>query len=230
MKTYKLGNKVDCIIRSFSSGKIGDMQFQYGNQPYTILKDVNASLNFQKDNTNSSARYNVLSFNAENLKEVVLYDVEINDKILKLIFPKEEEKLASVFINCFPSEDGYIYLNFPTEEVYQVFIYDVNGNLEKAFGTLSDRKIKVNLNEDYLVFYSYPTNNNYNFKRDENLYLTLDMIVTGNTDDSLSKSYIHINKCAVQIDKNLSFNNTSNNVDLRFIVLEDGENYISLEE
>lgn len=230
MKTYKLGNKVDCIIRSFSSGKIGDMQFQYGNQPYTILKDVNASLNFQKDNINNSARYNVLSFNAENLKEVVLYDVEINDKILKLIFPKEEEKLASVFVNCFPSEDGYIYLNFPTEEVYQVFIYDVNGNLEKAFGTLSDRKIKVNLDEDYLVFYSYPTNNNYNFKRDENLYLTLDMIVTGNTDDSLSKSYIHINKCAVQIDKNLSFNNTSNNVDLRFIVLEDGENYISLEE
>ena len=33
MNTYKLGNKVTCIIRAYSSGKIGDMVMDYNNQP-----------------------------------------------------------------------------------------------------------------------------------------------------------------------------------------------------
>ena len=40
MKTYKIGNKVKCIIRSYSSGYIGETRMEYDNQPYTVLQDI----------------------------------------------------------------------------------------------------------------------------------------------------------------------------------------------
>ena len=128
MKTYKLGNKTKCIIRSFSAGRIGEQEMQYDNQPYTVLKDVEASLTFIDKNISSKSTFVDLSYNIDSLQEINISNVELNDKILNLIFSKNEDKLCSTMINCV-AENNKIYITSPTDEIYQVFIYDVDGNL-----------------------------------------------------------------------------------------------------
>ena len=228
MKTYKLGNKIKCIIRSFASGKIGSQEMQYGNQPYTVLKDVEASLTFESENRNPKSVFTELSYNIDVLQTIKISNVELNDKILNLIFSKNEDKLCSTMENCI-AEDNKIYISAPTTEIYQVFVYNVDGELEKAFGQLDNMIVDVARNEDYLVFYSYEGNQSFKLERKENLYLTLDLIVSGNTDDETTTSYIHINKCGLQVDKNMYFNSTLNAVDLTFTVINDGESYITLD-
>ena len=228
MKTYKLGNKTKCIIRSFSAGKIGEQEMKYDNQPYTVLKDVEASLTFVDKNISSKTTFVDLSYNIDNLQEINISNVELNDKILNLIFSKNEDKLCSTMINCV-AENNKIYITSPTEEIYQVFIYDVDGNLEKAYGVLNNMEVEVQRNEDYLVFFTYVGEKSFKINRSESLYLTLDLILEGNADDEINTSFIHINKCALKVNKNMYFNRSLNAVDLKFIVIDDNESYITLE-
>ena len=228
MKTYKLGNKTKCIIRSFSAGRIGEQEMQYDNQPYTVLKDVEASLTFVDKNISSKSTFVDLSYNIDSLQEINISNVELNDKILNLIFSKNEDKLCSTMINCV-AENNKIYITSPTDEIYQVFIYDVDGNLEKAYGVLNNMEVEVNRNEDYLVFFTYVGEKSFKINRSESLYLTLDLILEGNADDEINTSFIHINKCALKVNKNMYFNRSLNAVDLKFIVIDDNESYITLE-
>ena len=228
MKTYKLGNKIKCIIRSFAAGKIGEQDMEYGNQPYTILKDVEASLTFKDHLVQGKNVFTELAYTEDNLQEITISNVEINDKILNLIFSKNEEKLCSTVENCM-AENKKIYISAPTDKIYQVFIYDVDGKLEKAFGSLNTFEIDVERNEDYIVFYSYEGSNSFKFNRQMSQYLTLDLILEGNADDELNTSFIHINKCALQINKNMYFNRSLNAVDLKFVVINDNNSYITLE-
>ena len=228
MKTYKLGNKTKCIIRSFSAGRIGEQEMQYDNQPYTVLKDVEASLTFIDKNISSKSTFVDLSYNIDSLQEINISNVELNDKILNLIFSKNEDKLCSTMINCV-AENNKIYITSPTDEIYQVFIYDVDGNLEKAYGVLNNMEVEVNRNEDYLVFFTYAGEKSFKINRSESLYLTLDLILEGNADDEINTSFIHINKCALKVNKNMYFNRSLNAVDLKFIVIDDNESYITLE-
>lgn len=228
MKTYKLGNKIKCIIRSFAAGKIGEQDMVYGNQPYTVLKDVEASLTFKDYSAQGKSIFTELAYTEDNLQEITISNVEINDKILNLIFSKNEEKLCSTVENCM-AENKKIYISAPTDQIYQVFIYDVDGKLEKAFGSLNTFEVDVERNEDYIVFYSYEGSNSFKFNRQMSQYLTLDLILEGNADDELNTSFIHINKCALQINKNMYFNRSLNAVDLKFIVINDNNSYITLE-
>ena len=228
MKTYKLGNKTKCIIRSFSAGRIGEQEMQYDNQPYTVLKNVEASLTFIDKNISSKSTFVDLSYNIDSLQEINISNVELNDKILNLIFSKNEDKLCSTMINCV-AENNKIYITSPTDEIYQVFIYDVDGNLEKAYGVLNNMEVEVNRNEDYLVFFTYAGEKSFKINRSESLYLTLDLILEGNADDEINTSFIHINKCALKVNKNMYFNRSLNAVDLKFIVIDDNESYITLE-
>ena len=228
MKTYKLGNKTKCIIRSFSAGKIGEQEMKYDNQPYTVLKDVEASLTFVDKNISSKSTFVDLSYNIDSLQEINISNVELNDKILNLIFSKNEDKLCSTMINCV-AENNKIYITSPTDEIYQVFIYDVDGNLEKAYGVLNNMEVEVQRNEDYLVFFTYVGEKSFKINRSESLYLTLDLILEGNADDEINTSFIHINKCALKVNKNMYFNRSLNAVDLKFIVIDDNESYITLE-
>ena len=228
MKTYKLGNKTKCIIRSFSAGRIGEQEIKYDNQPYTVLKDVEASLTFVDKNVSSKSTFVDLSYNIDSLQEINISNVELNDKILNLIFSKNEDKLCSTMINCV-AENNKIYITSPTDEIYQVFIYDVDGNLEKAYGVLNNMEVEVNRNEDYLVFFTYAGEKSFKINRSESLYLTLDLILEGNADDEINTSFIHINKCALKVNKNMYFNRSLNAVDLKFIVIDDNESYITLE-
>lgn len=228
MKTYKLGNKTKCIIRSFSAGRIGEQEIKYDNQPYTVLKDVEASLTFVDKNISSKSTFVDLSYNIDSLQEINISNVELNDKILNLIFSKNEDKLCSTMINCV-AENNKIYITSPTNEIYQVFIYDVDGNLEQAYGILNNMEVEVKRNEDYLVFFTYVGEKSFKINRSESLYLTLDLILEGNADDEINTSFIHINKCALKVNKNMYFNRSLNAVDLKFIVIDDNESYITLE-
>ena len=228
MKTYKLGNKIKCIIRSFASGKIGNEEMIYANQPYTVLKDVEASLSFTNKYSNARSLFTELAYSRDSLNEINISNVELNNKILNLIFSKNEDKLCSTMINC-TAEDNKIYITAPTNEIYQVFIYDVDGKLENAFGMLDNMEVEVLRNEDYLVFFSYCGEIGYNLNKQDSFYLTLDLILDGNADDELNTSFIHINKCVLQINKNLYFNRSLNTVDLKFIVIDDESSYITLE-
>lgn len=228
MKTYKLGNKTKCIIRSFSAGKIGEQEIKYDNQPYTVLKDVEASLTFVDKNISSKTTFVDLSYNIDSLQEINISNVELNDKILNLIFSKNEDKLCSTMINCV-AENNKIYITSPTDEIYQVFIYDIDGNLEKAYGVLNNMEVEVQRNEDYLVFFTYVGEKSFKINRSESLYLTLDLILEGNADDEINTSFIHINKCALKVNKNMYFNRSLNAVDLKFVVIDDNESYITLE-
>lgn len=228
MKTYKLGNKTKCIIRSFSAGRIGEQEIKYDNQPYTVLKDVEASLTFVDKNISSKSTFVDLSYNIDSLQEINISNVELNDKILNLIFSKNEDKLCSTMINCV-AENNKIYITSPTNEIYQVFIYDVDGNLEQAYGILNNMEVEVKRNEDYLVFFTYLGEKSFKINRSESLYLTLDLILEGNADDEINTSFIHINKCALKVNKNMYFNRSLNAVDLKFVVIDDNESYITLE-
>ena len=228
MKTYKLGNKIKCIIRSFSAGRIGEQEIKYDNQPYTVLKDVEASLTFVDKNISSKTTFVDLSYNIDSLQEINISNVELNDKILNLIFSKNEDKLCSTMINCV-AENNKIYITSPTDEIYQVFIYDVDGNLEQAYGVLNNMEVAVQRNEDYLVFFTYVGEKSFKINRSESLYLTLDLILEGNADDEINTSFIHINKCALKVNKNMYFNRSLNAVDLKFVVIDDNESYITLE-
>ena len=228
MKTYKLGNKTKCIIRSFSAGRIGEQEMKYDNQPYTVLKDVEASLTFVDKNISSTTTFVDLSYNIDSLQEINISNVELNDKILNLIFSKNEDKLCSTMINCV-AENNKIYITSPTDEIYQVFIYDIDGNLEKAYGVLNNMEVEVQRNEDYLVFFTYVGEKSFKINRSESLYLTLDLILEGNANDEINTSFIHINKCALKVNKNMYFNRSLNAVDLKFVVIDDNESYITLE-
>ena len=228
MKTYKIGNKTKCIIRSFSAGRIGEQEIKYDNQPYTVLKDVEASLTFVDKNISSKTTFVDLSYNIDSLQEINISNVELNDKILNLIFSKNEDKLCSTMINCV-AENNKIYITSPTDEIYQVFIYDVDGNLEQAYGVLNNMEVEVQRNEDYLVFFTYVGEKSFKINRSESLYLTLDLILEGNADDEINTSFIHINKCALKVNKNMYFNRSLNAIDLKFVVIDDNESYITLE-
>lgn len=231
MNTYKLGNKVTCIIRAYSSGKIGDVVMDYNNQPYTIVKSATANLGFTDINTTAKSSFTQLAYNNSKLSQVQISDVTLNDKILNLIFLKSEVKLVSKVENQVADDNNLIYLTPIVNEVYQVFIYNSNGELDKAIGTHNtDEPIIVSEpNKDYLVCYQYEANKGYSLDKPENIYFTLDLLVTGNKEDNTSDMNIHIEKCALKIDKNMYFNQRSNAVDLIFTVLDTGENYITLE-
>ena len=231
MNTYKLGNKVTCIIRAYSSGKIGDVVMDYNNQPYTIVKSATANLGFTDIDITAKSSFTQLAYNNSKLSQVQISDVTLNDKILNLIFLKSEAKLVSKVENQIADDNNLIYLTPIANEVYQVFIYNSKGELDKAIGTHNtDKPIIVSKpNKDYLICYQYEANKGYSLDKPENIYFTLDLLVTGNKEDNTSDMNIHVEKCALKIDKNMYFNQRSNAVDLIFTVLDTGENYIALE-
>lgn len=240
MNVYKLGNKVKCIIRSFSSGKIGTIDMQYANQPYTVLSDVEANLSFRTKNRDLSAIRSELNYSIDYADVLKISNVKLSDRILNLIFSSFQDSLCHISEN-YTGYNGQFYLPFPKglDEIYQLFIYNADGKLVKAEGTCKNNKIIIpeDLNKeacDYLVFYSYP-GKGYNLQKNDNFYLSLDLEIQGNQGDSQSNTditstyWVHLNKCALEIDKNLYFRGSINTIDLTFKILHSNEDYITIE-
>lgn len=258
MKTYKLGNKINCIVRAYSKGKIGKFNIEFDNQPYTILKNVEASLTFNEKVRDPKSVFTDLAYTAENLQEITLSNVELNDKVLNMIFSEKKHGAVSKH-ESLTMQEGLVYLNeFSNGEIAQIFIYNIDGELLAATGSAEVQNGLVDcrnfeyykptrhksLTEEVIIFYSYEKDC-FKFTRDidqeENKYFILDLILEGNTEeneeDTPTTSFIHIGKCAVRINKNMYFNRNLNAVDLKFIVVDnvvdkdnDNESYIILEQ
>lgn len=234
METYKIGNKVTAIIRAYSAGKIGDDLMVYDNQPYTILYGVSADLRFRDvSKTGRDAVQKVLYHNMNVLDSITVSNIELTSKIMNLIFPKSENKLAHVAENYDSDEENRIYLNY-SGQVYQVFVYNQEGELEQdsCLGTYDANNpiIVQNSNSNYLIVYSYEKEVAYNLNNYNNVYLTVDLQITGNTDDEHSIMWIHLDKCGIHVDKNMYFSQNSNAADLIFEIISDDttENYITV--
>lgn len=172
METYKLGNKVNGIIRAFAPCDIGDYNLQYDNQPYTIIKSATANLRFkdlQRDGRIQEGR--ALAFSQSFVDSVQLSDIEVTEKILNLIFSKSEPNLAHKIENIDSDDNNRIYLSL-NETVYQVFVYDDEGRLDQAFGTFSGEQpiIVSKPNANYVVVYSYLSEYTLNLNSPNNLY------------------------------------------------------------
>ena len=258
MKTYKLGNKINCIVRAYSKGKIGKFNIEFDNQPYTILKNVEASLTFTEKARDSKSVFTDLAYTSENLQEITLSNVELNDKVLNMVFSEKKHGAVSKH-ESLTMQEGLVYLKeFDNGEIAQIFIYNIDGELLAAAGSAEVQNGLVDcrnfeyykparhksLTEEIIIFYSYEKDC-FKFTRDidkeENKYFILDLILEGNTEeneeDTPTTSFIHIGKCAVRINKNMYFNRNLNAVDLKFIVVDntvnkddDNESYIILEQ
>lgn len=230
METYKLGNKINCIIRAYSTGSIGSTLIEYANQPYSILKDVGATINFTDRNKNSSQGVrNLLAYNISEIDSLNISNVLLTDKILNLLFNNSEEKLCTVTKDVVSTSDGKIYLTAPRDDIYQVFIFNEDG-LELALDehNITEPILVNNTDSSYLVIFSYIGNKAVSFSSPRNLYLTLDLELTGNINDETNKMWIHLDQCAVSANKTLYFNQDINTVDLDFKVLSTDNNYIVL--
>lgn len=227
MDTYKIGNKVKLIIRSFSAGKMGDMDMEYENQPYTIVNGASLNLSFDSvDKTSNRGDINLLTFNHDRLTRIDISDVPLTEKILKLIYKNNGQPLCCTSENLV-SDGNILYLNIP-DTIYQVFLYDNEGNLEKAYGEYTESTMEVEKTDSsYMLIYSYMGEKSISLDKPNNFYCILDAQIEGNINDQTSKMFLHCGKCGVKVNKDMAFRQHSNTVDLSFIVL-DKENYLTI--
>lgn len=224
MDTYKVGNKAKCIIRSYAPGKLGDEVMQYGNQPYTILKDVGVTINFDSSHISSKVQTgNLYGYDIDYVGSLAINNVPLTDKIVKLIYDESNVSLCSVAENCTSDEDGKVFLNCGEDEIYQVFIYDDTGKLERAEGFYNiTRGITVkNPNSSYLICYSFIGGISVDLNRNRSKYVTLDFELPINCNDTTSRAWIHIDKCCLSISKNLNLAQEINTVTLTCDVIND---------
>ena len=227
MDTYKIGNKVKLIIRCFSAGKMGDMDMEYDNQPYTIINGSSLNLSFDSvDKISGKGDLNLLTFNHDRLSRIDINEVPLTEKILKLVYQTNDTPLCTVSENLV--SDGHtLYLNVP-DTIYQVFLYNDEGELEKAYGEYSDPTIEVEkADSSYIMVYSYLGEKSILLDKPNNFYCILDAEIEGNINENTSSMYLHCGKCGVKVNKDMIFRQNSNTVDLSFIVL-DKNNYLTI--
>jgi hypothetical protein len=134
-----------------------------------------------------------------------------------LLYENTNEGLCTEYQNCTSDEEGQIYLNKVKNIYYQIFIFSEGGVLESSYGMLTDSVIKVkDPNANYLVVYSFLGENSFSIHPIDNIYFNIDIITKSNIDDTTAPTYYHFEKCALQITKDMYFNNDSNSIDLRF--------------
>lgn len=239
MKNYKLGNQVTVIIRSYSDDTfIGDQYVEHANQPYTIIKSAEANLSFKNITSTAKTTFNHLAYTHIKPSQLSISNVTINDKILNLIFHKNQTTEPHLFTkieNVISSEDEKIYFGQLDKTLKNVFIYDSEGNC-KYEPELNANSYPVDKSgQPYLVCYQYESTISFSLDQNNNHYYTIDLLLTSNQkefgeNDNTINSTIHLEKCALEINSDMSFAQNSNAVDLKFIVLDnDLENYITLE-
>lgn len=231
MKTYQIGNKVTCIVRAFCPTTIGEVQMQYDNEPYTILKDVSVSITFtdSEENAYSAHKNRQLNFTTGSLNQVRISNVQLNNKTLGMLFNKQELGLKSHFESVIADEDGHVFLSTQEEVIYQVFIYDSTETMIQAYGNINPSAIELTPDESYLIVYQTLGNDILGLNIPNNTYYTLDFICEGNTDETTAPTYIHIQKAGLRSEKSLYFNRNLNAVDLTFNVIATKEDYLVLD-
>lgn len=229
MKEYQLGNKVTCIVRAYTPGQIGQTILQYQNEPYTILKDLNAVFSFRDESAAAMAGSSRHAYyNSSELSQVRLMDVHLTDRVFAMLFQSRDDGLCSHIENVNSDKNGKVYLTTDQDNIYQVFIYKEDSSLEKAYGQIAPSDIEVTPNGTFLVIYQTLKNKVLTLDTPQNRYFSLDFICEGNTDEITSSTYIHVEKVGIKVDRDLYFNANLNAVDITFNVISTAENYIIL--
>lgn len=235
MATHKIGNQIDCIIRAYSCEPIGQYEPTYDGEPYTIIKGENGIINFTSHNVDMAGEDRNAGYSTEKINSFSIYNVTLTDKILNLIYSKNEGFSVSYYEKLLSSEDKKIYLTKglgkQKKMVYVFYSDDENAApvLESAYSTLDSDEITVEHEDAYYnVVYELITDNIYSLDKRQNIYVSLDILTTSNEDDNTNKTHIHIDKAVVQVNKSLYFNSNANAVDLTFLVINDDNtiNYI----
>ena len=239
MKNYKLGNQVTVIIRSYSDDTfIGNQYIEHANQPYTIIKSAEANLSFKNITSTAKTTFNQLAYTHMKPSQLSISNVTINDKILNLIFHKNQTAEPHLFTkieNVISSEDKKIYFGQLDQTLKNVFIYDSEGKFQYKPELNANSYTVDKSGQPYLVCYQYESTTSFSLDQNNNHYYTIDLLLTSNQkesgeNDNTINSPIHLEKCALEINSDMSFTQNSNAVDLKFIVLDnDLENYITLE-
>ena len=236
MSTYKIANKVKGIIRAQHSGPIGNQIATYVNEPFMRLDNIEAVLTFTSfDATPKVHDKNLLNFNHDTLTQVQLSGIPISDKILSLLYiPNTEAPLFHKQKYYESDVEGKIYLSISGSDthIYQVFIYDEEGNLEASYGEFdtSEPLVVAKADQTYSIYYSVLGSKSYYLDKPDNLYITLDLELTGNTDDDTRDMCVHIEKASIKTDRNMYLNrNTSNTINITASVIYTGLDYITVE-
>lgn len=229
MNTYKIGNTVTAIIRTYASTEIAGETLQYDNQPYTIIKGAEAQISFDTISTTTNSRFAVFTHSAQQPKEVKIFDAHLTERMMNLLFGKMEPQFISKVENG-QVVDGRLYINAAAETIYQLFVYDTKQKLVYAAGT-HETATPIELEDgNYLVCYQYIGSKAFDLATRENRYYTLDLVTQGNADDHTMNATIHIEKCGLEVDKNLMFDQSSGSANLKFVVLDTGKDYIALDD
>lgn len=195
MATYKIGNQVDCVIRAYNSAPIGEYKVTYDHEPYTIIKGENGLINFSSDSTDFNSKERNGGYATEKIDSFSLYNITLTDKILNLIYCKNEGFSITFHEKLLSDENKKIFLTKGLGKTKKlVFIYysdDENGQpiLENAVSTLESDEIEVlHENAYYNIVYEVITDNIYSLDKRRNVYVTLDISSIGNEDDSTNQT------------------------------------------
>jgi hypothetical protein len=231
MKTYQIGNKVTCIIRSFCPSTIGDVETQYNNEPYTILKDVSVSMTFSdvEKNARDGQKLRQLNYDMSALNQVRISNVHLTNKVLGMLFTDYENGLKSHYDAVETDDTGHVYLSVQDDKIYQVFIYNEDEEMVQAYGEIAPEEILLTPEKNYLIVYQTLGNKSLKLNSPNNMYYTLDFICEGNTDEVTAPTYIHIQKAGMRTEKSLYFSRNLNAVDLTFNVIKTEDDYIVLD-
>ena len=234
MKAYKIGNKINCIIRNWQAENIGNIPMKYKYEPYTTFSDIEAIFNFESESkiqTQGSAQ--LAGYQENKLASITFNNVPITNRIVNMLFNNRNEGLVS-HVEVVKSDDqGRIFFKQGGNK-YQVFIYNKKAELEQSFGEVQESFLQVNeRNSTYNLVYYTISNEVYSLQSRENLYVSMDIELIGNdAEDNTMSGSIHIDKALLNTTPQLNFNRYINTVNLTFTVVynskEDNNNYIIL--
>lgn len=83
--TYKLGNTIDCTIRAAYPMTLGDFSSTYDNQPFTVIRNISATISYRDIDTEISGGIKLLSFSTNSISSITLSNVLITKPIFSLI-------------------------------------------------------------------------------------------------------------------------------------------------
>lgn len=236
MSTYKIANKVKGIIRAYANGPIGNQMATYSNEPFMRLENIEATLTFQSQDVTSKVEdRRLLGYNHDTLSQIQLSNVPLSDKILSLLYIKNEETPLFHKQDYFTSDvENKIYLSVsgPSSVIYQVFIYNADGILEIAYGEWDSTQplVVAQADSNYSIYYSVLGTKSYFLNKPDNCYITLDLELIGNENEATQDMSLHIEKACLKTNRNIYLNhNNANTINLTCDVIYTGLDYITVE-
>lgn len=206
-KLYEFGGIVDILIKPNIDMFIGDKTYK-ANEPYTILKEVEAELIYEQISSDIAAKKSISSSQSARPYQISINGIQLTQKVLDLILTRTKNQVYSRTIKekCI-AENNLIYLN--NDSIKNLFIYDKSGSAIDI-DNINGNTISGNFDEgeEYLVFYELDINSIiYSFELPHYPYFTLEIMGSGNADKSTSSIYCKFPAVSLINIPNINFTN-----------------------